>query len=359
MTDSEFVKKIKYYSILAFVLPLITINSCLLLYKFLGNFEAYPSYMGSEKKLELMYDFYTMDKYKLYPYSFVKCPKYKFNHYIVTTDNKIFNSEIKSDIKIDNPAFQTLSRDLLLELKRNKKIKSQIYESDKSKAINPECVKNNRFLYPMLNNFGALEKILLNAKKNNTSGFANIKNPYLYGEVSISRTARYFPATLIFKPLLILSSIFLFLYWRNNLNLFLDLKSKNVLNSFSKSFFYLGILSFIFLILHATLLGLDYNSKLFNSVRKVIIILFILFEIFAQISLTKILFKFKENLVKYINLLIIKIKVIFVIIVVAATLIIFSILIWGNISSEMKHVLEWNYFSILLIYYFLSRLLWR
>ena len=36
------------------------------------------------------------------------------------------------------------------------------------------------------------------ALKNNSSGFARIKNPYFYGEVSISRTARYFPAILDF-----------------------------------------------------------------------------------------------------------------------------------------------------------------
>ena len=35
-----------------------------------------------------------------------------------------------------------------------------------------------------------------------------IKNPYFYGEVSISRTARYFPATMIFKPFIILSAFF-------------------------------------------------------------------------------------------------------------------------------------------------------
>ena len=93
--------------------------------------------------------------------------------------------------------------------------------------------------------------------------------------------------------------------------------------------------------------------------RRIIIILFIFFEIFAQISLTKILFRFRVNLGEYINPLIIKIKVTFVIAIIGMTLIIFSLLTWGDISTSMKHIFEWNYFSILLIYYLLSRLLWR
>ena len=38
--------------------------------------------------------------------------------------------------------------------------------------------------------------------------------PYLDGSVSISRTARTFPAYLIFKPGMLITSILLILYWR-------------------------------------------------------------------------------------------------------------------------------------------------
>jgi len=201
--------------------------------------------------------------------------------------------------------------------------------------------------------------MLLNAHENNSSGFASIKNPYLYGEISISRTARYFPATLIFKPFIILSAIFLFLYWKNNLNLFNELKNNNVLNRFSKSFFYLGVLSCVFLILHASLLGLDFDSKLFGKIRRLIIILFILFELSAQILLTRNLYKFRRELKKHIRSFIILVKITFVIIALSGTAIVFAFLVWGNLSTEVKHIFEWNYFSILLIYYLLSRLLWR
>jgi len=43
---------------------------------------------------------------------------------------------------------------------------------------------------------------------------------------------------------------------------FLNLENKNILSKFSKKFFYFGIFSCIFLALHATFLGLDFDSKL-------------------------------------------------------------------------------------------------
>jgi len=156
-----------------------------------------------------------------------------------------------------------------------------------------------------------------------------------------------------------LSAIFLILYWKNNLNLFNGFQNKNILSKFSKKFFYLGALSCIFLILHASFLGLDFDSKLFSIIRKLIITLFIVFEICAQFFLTINLLKFKGELIEYINPLILKIKITFVAIVFFVTCAIFALLVWGNLSSSIKHVLEWNYFSILLVYYLLSRLLWK
>ena len=57
----------------------------------------------------------------------------------------------------------------------------------------------------------------------------------------------------------------------------------NTLSNFSKNFFYFGVLSCLFLIMHAALLGLDIDSKLFAQLRKIIIVSFIFFELSAQI----------------------------------------------------------------------------
>jgi hypothetical protein len=145
------------------------------------------------------------------------------------------------------------------------------------------------------------------------------------------------------------------MYWRNNLNLL-----KNIIpNQFTRNFYYFGMLSSIFLLLHATFLGMDFDSKLLSNMRRSILLLFIVFEICAQFSLTKILIKNKYNLRDYLSYTILKIKVIFVGLIIILTSFFIFIFFWSDFSSEFKHVLEWNYFPILLIYYYLSLNLWN
>ena len=79
----------------------------------------------------------------------------------------------------------------------------------------------------------------------------------------------------------------------------------------------------------------------------------------AQIFLTQSLFKFRNELKSYINPLILKIKIIFVSIAFFITCVSFVILVFYDPSTAFKHVLEWNYFTLLLFYYILSRLLFR
>jgi len=243
------------------------------------------------------------------------------------------------------------------KLVSNNEIKSVTIKSDKD--INRKCIKNYQSTYSLINNSRLLETIIIKAIQKNTAGFAKINNPYLYGEVSISRTARYFPSIFVFKIFIILSAFLLALYWKNNLNLFNELKNTNILKKFSKNFFYIGILSCIFLALHAAFLGVDFDSKIFTKIRRLIIILFILFELFAQIFLTISLFKFREKLRNFIRPLFLKLKIIFVIIVCLVTFVSLIILIVADPSTAFKHTLEWNYFSFLLLYYLLSRMLWK
>lgn len=344
MRSNQFIKKIRFYALISFLLPLITINSCMFIYKFFGHFDSYMGYNWNEKKIE-----YTLNELALIAnnrelLTFANCPKYKvIETSYITTDNQNIKDTSENVNLIEN-------------LRASNKIKSIIFKQGKIK--NDRCVKNNRFVYLLLNNFSALDKILVNAKEKNPAGFANIKSPYFYGEVSISRTARFFPSILIFKTFIILSSILLFLYWKNNLNLFNELKNKNILDKFSNIFFYLGMLSCVFLILHAAFLGLDFDSKIFSEIRRSIIVLFILFEVSAQVFLTGNLYKFKEELKEYIRPLILKAKIIFVSTILVITSVAFIILAFYDPSTGFKHILEWNYFASLLFYYILSRLLW-
>ena len=59
----------------------------------------------------------------------------------------------------------------------------------------------------------------------------------------------------------------------------------------------------------------------------------------------------------YIDLFVL--KIVFVSIVFFSTCVAFAILVFGEPSTRFKHVLEWNYFTFLLLYYFLSRLMWK
>ena len=235
--EKELIDKIKRYSVISFALPLIAINACVLVYKLLGTVDLYPDLDWNNKILEYSYKDFERITENTDSYSFTNCSEYYYDVEYITKDNKKF-IELYDGSPLPNEISQAIKENNIKKIKflfKNKK--------------NNNCIKKYKFSNYILSNIKLIEEALIFAKKNNESGFAIVKNPYLYGEVSISRTARYYPASLVFKPLIILSAIFLILYWRSNLNLFENLKDKNVLANFSKNFFYLGIISCIFLIL--------------------------------------------------------------------------------------------------------------
>ena len=79
-------------------------------------------------------------------------------------------------------------------------------------------------------------------------GRSSFTIPYIDGGVSISRTARTYPAYLIFKPGMIITAILLIKYWILNNNLF-----KTINNETQKNYRFLifGVVSAIFLIAHS------------------------------------------------------------------------------------------------------------
>ena len=79
MKSNNFINKIKIYSVVAFLLPLLAINSCLLLYKFFGNIDIYPNFNWDEKKIEVVKD---SGAYNYFTY--LNCPKYKYKAYFIT-----------------------------------------------------------------------------------------------------------------------------------------------------------------------------------------------------------------------------------------------------------------------------------
>ena len=186
-------------------------------------------------------------------------------------------------------------------------------------------------------------------------GRTNPTFPYFDGGVSISRTARTYPAYLVFKPSMIFASILLILYWiKTNklINSFEDKKNRN--NTF-KTF---GILSAIFLIVHSIFLGVKFDYDIYKFFRRFVLLSFIIFEIVAQSLLVYRFFKLKSLIKKYINNYVLILKIILVSILVIVAIVSLPIVVTsGNV--HFKHGLEWNYFVGVILFYLLTFLFWR
>ncbi len=179
--------------------------------------------------------------------------------------------------------------------------------------------------------------------------------PYIDGSLSISRASRTYPAFLIFKPGMIITSLLLYFYWKKNnelINSFNNISNKNY------NFKIFGILSAIFLAIHALLLGVDIDIKIFKLLRRVILLSFIIFEIVAQGLLVYNFYKLKKKIRHLFNLNILKLKILLVFLLSFVAIVSLPMLVTsGNV--HLKHALEWNYFIGVIIFYFLTRLFWR
>ena len=228
-----------------------------------------------------------------------------------------------------------------------------IIQNSKEKSL--DCIKNYKYynfykIFPFYYEY--LYKLKTDPKT--TLGASTYINPFLYGETSISNIVKRYPISYVFKTLLYISVILMFFYWFNYNNFF-----KKILKSKKNKFFYFGISSSVFLFFHLLFLGVEIDSKIFVSLRKIISILFILSEVIAQALLTVTIIKNKNFLLIYCRSIIINIKIFFIILMSMIAVIIILILIKYNLVDKFDYILEWNYFAALLFYYFLSFLLWK
>ena len=178
--------------------------------------------------------------------------------------------------------------------------------------------------------------------------------PYLDGSLSISRASRTFPQFLIFKPAMIITAITLYYYWNANNNLVNKFKSTNI----NYKFKIFGILSAIFLAIHSIFLGIKFDIQIYKLMRRIVLLLFIIFELIAQGILVYHFFQIKEKLANLINRKILILKALLVSILTIVALLSLPILLdKGN--TQFKHSLEWNYFVGVILFYLLTRLLWK
>ena len=186
--------------------------------------------------------------------------------------------------------------------------------------------------------------------------------PYIDGGVSISRTARYFPTYLIFKPAMFLTSYFLIIYWLSNKKI-IELFEPN--HKHKKKIVFFGIASAIALTLHAIFLGVKFDNDLYKLFRRVIMFTFIVFEIVAQAYLVATLFSIKERLSDYMNKNILKVKLYLVSLLIVVAVISIPIIslpgddFFGFSLKFVKHALEWDYFLGVITFYLLTFLMWK
>ena len=185
-------------------------------------------------------------------------------------------------------------------------------------------------------------------------GRSNFSIPYLDGSLSISRASRTFPQYLIFKPAMIFTSIILYFYWSNNNSLVNRFKFTNINYKF-RTF---GILSAIFLAIHSIFLGIKFDIQIYKLMRRVILLLFIIFEIIAQGILVYHFFKLKSKILNLINKKILVLKAILVIVLATVAILSLPILV-NKGNTHFKHALEWNYFVGVILFYLFTRFLWR
>ncbi len=347
---SKQVNKLRFCSFFLFIVPVIALVGSLTFSNILVEFDAtkppFPFHSSSKENILCNNDNnYCEEYFYIKSNNFEDCTINYYEKKIQNQNNKYGFADFKNKFFKNN--------------KIKKEFESEIFELTllPSDELSSTCIKNNKFKYKVYNIFPGVINLLYSIKNdsNFSAATSNSVYPFLFGETSISNIVKRYPINYLFKPLMFLASILMVLYWKLNNNVFNLILNKNENNKF----FIFGILSAIFLFFHVLFLGLDYNNELFKSLRKIIIFLFILFEVIAQYNLVQKIRRSRNELKKFIKLNILTMKIVLISIVIAGTFVILFILTFYDLSKTFDYFLEWNYFLILLFFYLLSSIMWR
>lgn len=233
----------------------------------------------------------------------------------------------------------------------NNKIELKIYVTN---TLNKSCIKNDKKNYFLYKYFPPYSYLVDEKIKGITLGTDSEVNPFLYGEVSISNLVKRHPINIFFKSFLYIGIILMIMYWYRY-----NLIFKMILNEKKNNFYFFGLGSAVFLFLHVYFLGTTSDSEFLKDFRRIIIVLFILFEVIAQTLLGFKIFNNKDSLSNYCYRLVVLIKIFFVLSVMIFTIVIIAVLSLFNLPSSVDYILEWNYFTVLLIFYLLSSIMWK
>jgi hypothetical protein len=362
------IKKLRIWSFFLFLVPMIGILGTLFAHNFLINYKniaEFPFEFSSKSPIlcnksnnycEIYINFILDPRSKNYKLneksqkkSISNCTKYKYLKEIHFNNTQISFSDFNSKFLTKNNSGINSLKDTSKNIEFNLVLK-------KTNILNLDCIKNRSYYsfhkkFPIL--FNTIDKLKYDERY--VSATSNAVYPFFFGETSISNIVKRYPINYMFKPIMFFASIIMFFYWKANNSLF-----NYILNQKVKNKFYIyGIMSAIFLFFHVLFLGLDFNNSIFKLLRKIIIILFILFEVMAQYSLIRKMYDYKNKFLSFINLIVFKIKILLVSFIIISTVIIVFILAFYDLTKTFDYFLEWNYFIILLFFYLLSSLMWK
>ena len=97
MKPNQFIRKIRNYSLISFLLPLVTLNLCLFLFQILGHTIHNNFDWSGDKNIPIEKFIYTQDNFE--SPSFTNCPKYKYDYYYITGNNEeIISTELHKNL---------------------------------------------------------------------------------------------------------------------------------------------------------------------------------------------------------------------------------------------------------------------
>ena len=360
MNNSTYLKNIKKYAILSAIIPFIAINVCIFLTNYISAFNDHVKVLSingeildhSKKYYEIVCNENNnfCNDYKIVKEKSANCNLITFD-YIFSSDGKRIPSKLKNNNfklvfskNIDETSALLNENELKNALKKNK------YKFD------DDCVNKFEALNLLYNYFPIIDKI--HVKRRNLK-YPNLLQtlsvPYIDGKISISRAARYYPTNIIFKLLMIPAAFFMFFFWLNNNKNFNVIGNKKI----NRSFLIFGTISAACLLLHSIFLGIKINLFFYEPLRKLNLIMFIFCEVVAQFLYLKTIYKMKKDVIDIIHPKALLLKLIYIILIVSLTLILMLIFIFVDTTGTFNNVVEWNYFSIALVFYLLCFFLWK
>lgn len=362
MLPASLIIRLRIVAFLLFLLPTIAIIGSILIHNYILSFKyniqtKYSNYLNDipgdsfEKICNLNNNF-------CYEEKFIK----KWREKNLKLDDCFIYEVRYSEWFVDDIHFSKimyamfwLGKDDIFETSDNdfkgKEIKLKSVVSD---VKNDNCIKNN-FSYKIYKIFPVLFEYPARLIRDGVSLGSTTKiNPFFYGETSVSNVVKRHPINIFFKSFLYISVVLMIAYWYFYNKIF----QKTLKNNFNL-FYFFGIGSAIFLFLHVFFLGSTSNSEIFKDIRRLIIVLFILFELLAQVFLAKNIYKNKNVFIKFCYNKIISLKFLFAVCISTITIIILVCLFFTDFPSAVDYILEWNYFVVLLVFYFISSIMWK